>query len=118
MLSPERETQAKVEELAEVARKSGGNFLCGGKRREGGGYFYEPTIVTGLTDGSRLVDEEPFGPILPVIKYRDIDEVIARANACVFRPSWTVIPREAGHAFQSKLDSRRVATRGVGVLHG
>ena len=31
---------------------------------------------------------------------------------CVFQPSWTVIPREAGHAFQSKLDSRRVATRG------
>ena len=37
---------------------------------------------------------------------------------CVFQPSWTVIPREAGHAFQSKLDSRRVATRGFWVLHG
>lgn len=72
---------AKVEELAEDARKCGGNFLCGGKRRQGNGYFYEPTIVAGLSDGTRLVDEEPFGPILPVIKYRDIDEVIKRANA-------------------------------------
>lgn len=72
---------AKVEELAEDARKCGGNFLCGGKRRQGDGYFYEPTIVAGLSDGTRLVDEEPFGPILPVIKYRDIDEVIKRANA-------------------------------------
>lgn len=71
---------AKVEELAADARASGGRFLCGGKRRAGPGYFYEPTIVADLSDGSRLVDEEPFGPLLPVIKYSDVDEVIARAN--------------------------------------
>ncbi len=71
---------AKVEELAADARASGGRFLCGGKRREGPGYFYEPTIVADLSDGTRLVDEEPFGPILPVIRYTDLDEVIARAN--------------------------------------
>ena len=53
---------------------------CGGQRRPGPGYFYEPTLVADLSDGSRLVDEEPFGPILPVIRYSDIDEVIARAN--------------------------------------
>lgn len=72
---------AKVEELAEDARAHGARFLCGGKRKAGPGYFYEPTIVADVTDGLRLVDEEPFGPILPVIKYSDIDEVIARANA-------------------------------------
>lgn len=71
---------AKVEEIAADARARGGRFLCGGKRRPGPGYFYEPTIVADLSDGSRLVDEEPFGPILPVIKYADVDEVIARAN--------------------------------------
>ena len=72
---------AKVEAFAEAARHDGGRFLCGGRRRPGPGYFYEPTVVAGLTDGSRLVDEEPFGPIVPVIAYRDLDEVIARANA-------------------------------------
>lgn len=72
---------AKVEAFAEAARRDGGRFLCGGRRRPGPGYFYEPTVVAGLTDGSRLVDEEPFGPIVPVIAYRDLDEVIARANA-------------------------------------
>ncbi len=72
---------AKVEELAADARAHGARFLCGGQRRPGAGYFYEPTIVADVTDGLRLVDEEPFGPILPVIKYRDLDEVIARANA-------------------------------------
>lgn len=71
---------AKVEELAADARAQGGRFLCGGQRRAGPGYFYEPTIVADLSDGTRLVDEEPFGPILPVIRYSDIDEVIARAN--------------------------------------
>lgn len=69
-----------VLDLAESARQDGGRFLAGGKRMEGDGYFFEPTIVADLTDGSRLVDEEPFGPILPVIKYTDLDEVIARAN--------------------------------------
>ena len=44
------------------------------------GYFYEPTIVADLTNGSRLVDEEPFGPIVPVIKYQDEDEAIRLAN--------------------------------------
>ncbi|MCG2579119.1 aldehyde dehydrogenase family protein [Dechloromonas sp. XY25] len=71
---------AKVEELAADARAHGARFLCGGQRKAGPGYFYEPTIVADIADGVRLVDEEPFGPILPVIKYSDIDEVIARAN--------------------------------------
>lgn len=69
-----------VEELAESARADGGRFLAGGKRLDRDGYFYEPTVVADLTDGSRLVDEEPFGPIVPIIKYSDIDEVIERAN--------------------------------------
>lgn len=69
-----------VKALAEDARAHGGRFLAGGKVREGKGYFFEPTIVADLGNGSRLVDEEPFGPILPVIKYRDIDEAIRLAN--------------------------------------
>lgn len=69
-----------VRDLAESARADGGRFLAGGKRIDREGYFFEPTIVADLSDGSRLVDEEPFGPILPIIKYADIDEVIERAN--------------------------------------
>ncbi len=69
-----------VKSLADDARRNGGRFLAGGQAREGKGYFFEPTIVADLTNGSRLVDEEPFGPILPVIKYRDIDEAIRLAN--------------------------------------
>lgn len=69
-----------VQDLADSARADGGRFLAGGHRMDRDGYFFEPTIVADLTDGSRLVDEEPFGPIVPIIKYSDIDEVIERAN--------------------------------------
>ncbi len=71
---------AIVEELAADALAHGARFLSGGHVRAGSGYFYEPTVVADITDGIRLVDEEPFGPILPVIKYSDIDDVIRRAN--------------------------------------
>lgn len=70
-----------VQELAEDARAHGGRFLSGGRVREGEGYFFEPAVVADVTDGIRLVDEEQFGPILPVIKYSDIEDAIRRANA-------------------------------------
>ncbi len=69
-----------VQSLADDARAQGGRFLCGGKAIEGKGYFFEPTIVADLEDGARLIEEEPFGPIVPIIKYNDIDEAINRAN--------------------------------------
>lgn len=70
-----------VQELADDARAHGGRILSGGQARNGDGYFFEPTIVADMTDGIRLVDEEQFGPILPVIKYFDIDDAICRANS-------------------------------------
>jgi len=69
-----------VKELAEAAIDEGGRILCGGHVLDRPGYFFAPTVVADLDNGSRLVDEEPFGPIVPVIKYSDIDEVIERAN--------------------------------------
>lgn len=69
-----------VKTLAEDARSMGARFLSGGKQVPGKGYFYEPTIVADVSNGIRLVDEEQFGPILPVIKYRDLDEAVRLAN--------------------------------------
>jgi acyl-CoA reductase-like NAD-dependent aldehyde dehydrogenase len=70
-----------VRELAADARAAGATFLTGGVEDDRKGYFYPPTIVTNITDGTRLVDEEQFGPIVPVIKYSDVDDAIRRANA-------------------------------------
>jgi acyl-CoA reductase-like NAD-dependent aldehyde dehydrogenase len=69
-----------VRELAEDAREHGGKVLAGGRVRAGAGFFFEPTIVAGLTNGARLVDEEQFGPILPVIEYKDVDDAVRLAN--------------------------------------
>lgn len=62
------------------ATARGARVVAGGRRLDRPGYFVEPTIVAGVEDGARLVDEEQFGPVLPVVAYRDLDEVTARAN--------------------------------------
>jgi acyl-CoA reductase-like NAD-dependent aldehyde dehydrogenase len=67
--------------LVEDARRSGGRMVVGGHARAGSGYFFEPTIVADISDGTRLVDEEQFGPVLPIIPYRNIDDALERANA-------------------------------------
>lgn len=69
-----------VKNLVENARENNGRILSGGEQIDGGGYFYKPTIVADQSDGDRIVDEEQFGPVLPVIKYTDIEDVIERAN--------------------------------------
>ena len=70
----------KVCAMADEARESGARFLVGGEPMPGPGYFYPVTIVSELDERSRLVQEEPFGPILPVMKFRDVEDAIARAN--------------------------------------
>lgn len=76
--------QRLVAELVEDARANGGKVLCGGVLGNGPGYFYPLTLVSNVDNGVRLVDEEQFGPALPIIKYRDLDEVIGKANASPF----------------------------------
>ena len=70
----------RVKELVEDARKHGGRVLCGGDPPAGPGYFYPVTLVADVQEGVRLVDEEQFGPVLPIIRYSDVDAIVARAN--------------------------------------
>jgi acyl-CoA reductase-like NAD-dependent aldehyde dehydrogenase len=88
----------RVAELVDDARKSGAKIVTGGSKRAGGGYFYEPTIATDLSDGTRLVDEEQFGPALPVIGYRDVDDAVARANATMYGLSGSVWGKDVERA--------------------
>ena len=74
----------RVIDLTEDARNHGAEIVTGGKRLDRSGYFFPPTIVTNISDGVRLVDEEQFGPVLPVIPFSDVNEVIQRANATDF----------------------------------
>jgi len=74
----------RIEELVENARQSGAKIAAGGQRATSAdtraGFFYEPTVVTDIDDDARLVSEEQFGPVLPVLKYTEVDEAIQRAN--------------------------------------
>lgn len=88
----------RVQELVEDARRAGAKVVAGGQRLGNGGYFYAPTIVGEVHDGVRLVDEEQFGPVLPVVSYRDLDEAIERANATHFGLSGSVWSADAGRA--------------------
>ncbi len=68
----------KVVGLIEDTKKAGATFLAGGEVPPGPGYFLPPTLVTDIADDSRLVQEEQFGPIVPILKFSDIDDASAR----------------------------------------
>lgn len=70
----------RVTELVNDAIAHGARVAAGGKRMDRPGYFFEPTILDGISDGVRIVDEEQFGPALPVLPFRDEADAIARAN--------------------------------------
>ncbi|WP_431469641.1 aldehyde dehydrogenase family protein [Sphingosinithalassobacter sp. LHW66-3] len=83
MLGPIQNRQQfdRVKTLIADARANGERFLTGGEPAEGDGYFIPVTIVDNPPEDSRTVQEEAFGPFVPLLKYADLDEAIARANA-------------------------------------
>jgi acyl-CoA reductase-like NAD-dependent aldehyde dehydrogenase len=66
--------------ILENTKRIGARILAGGHVLDRPGYFIAPTIVADIQEGTRLVDEEPFGPILPVLRFSSIDDAIRRAN--------------------------------------
>ena len=99
----------KVQALIEDARGRG-TIIAGGDRIDRPGYFIAPTIVRDLDDSAPLVSEEQFGPVLPVLSYTDIDDVIARANASDYGLGGTVWGKdvERATAVAMRIDSGTV----------
>jgi acyl-CoA reductase-like NAD-dependent aldehyde dehydrogenase len=71
----------RVLDLIADSKKRGHKFLLGGDVADGPGYFVPITLIDNPPDDSRVVQEEQFGPVLPLLKFRDIDDVVKRANA-------------------------------------
>ena len=73
---------SEIEELVEITKKEGAKILLGGKRPSGfnKGYFYEPTVFDDVKDNFTIMKQEPFGPLVPVLSFKNFDEVIERAN--------------------------------------
>src|SRR3954470_17162247 len=72
--------RGKVAELVDDATGKGAQVLVGGSKRDGAGYFFDPTVLTDVSPDSRLLKEEIFGPVAPVIGFDDEDAAIAAAN--------------------------------------
>jgi acyl-CoA reductase-like NAD-dependent aldehyde dehydrogenase len=85
----------RVTELVEDAKKHGAKIVSGGSRVGSEGYFFAPTIVGNISDGVRLVDEEQFGPALPIIPYKDVDDAVRRANATHYGLSGSVWSKDS-----------------------
>ena len=74
-----------MEEWTRMAEADGGKVLCGGKRSPGlKGNFFEPTVIAGLPQTSKVIQEEIFGPIVSINQFRDEAEGIALANDCQY----------------------------------
>ncbi|MBY0233201.1 MAG: NAD-dependent succinate-semialdehyde dehydrogenase, partial [Gemmataceae bacterium] len=78
----EKKALATTQALVDDARGAGARILTGGKRsdRFDKGYFFEPTVLSGVPDAAKMMTEEPFAPVMPIVDFSDIDAVIAAAN--------------------------------------
>ena len=97
-LIEERAVKA-VAEKVERAVKQGATLVCGGKRAEGRGYFFEPTLLTDTDNNMDSMKEETFGPVLPVSTFDTLDPVIALANDCEFGLTSSVYTTNLNEAF-------------------
>jgi succinate-semialdehyde dehydrogenase/glutarate-semialdehyde dehydrogenase len=102
--------RSKVAELVEDARSKGAEVVLGGTKRDGAGYFFDPTVLAGIPDDARLLKEEIFGPVAPVATFDDEDAAIAAANDTEFGLVAYVYTRDIKRAFRvcEKLDTGMV----------
>lgn len=78
----------------------GAKVLTGGKRAEGGGHFYVPTVLTGITGDMLVMREETFGPIAPLMKFQTEEEVIRLANSTEFGLAAYFYTRDVGRVWR------------------
>lgn len=75
---------AKVEDHVSDALAKGAKVLTGGKRIDGAGTFFTPTVLTGVARGMKVAREETFGPVAPLFRFETVEDVIAQANDTEF----------------------------------
>ena len=83
-----------------IAQKEGAKLLAGGSRAANGGYFVQPTVFDGVDVSMRIAQEEVFGPVIGIIRARDFDDALEKANAIEFGLSATVVTNNLQRAFQ------------------
>jgi succinate-semialdehyde dehydrogenase/glutarate-semialdehyde dehydrogenase len=92
--------RSKVAELVEDAVGKGAKVLTGGSRIDGAGYFYEPTVLAGVSDDAELLKEEIFGPVAPITTFSTDAEAIAKANDTEYGLVSYIFTQDVNRAFR------------------
>ncbi|MBB5926103.1 NADP-dependent succinic semialdehyde dehydrogenase [Streptomyces echinatus] len=108
-----------LEELVDDARRSGAQVLCGGERPDGPGWYYPPTVLTGITREMRIHREEAFGPVATLYRADDLDEAVLIANDSLFGLSSNVWTRDENEVerFARDLEAGSVFVNGMTASH-
>ncbi len=89
-----------VRQLVDDAVAGGAQLQCGGAPIDGDGYFFAPTVLTGIADDARILSEEIFGPVAPIRTFSDEQAAITAANATEFGLVAYLFTRDLGRAFR------------------
>jgi acyl-CoA reductase-like NAD-dependent aldehyde dehydrogenase len=109
----------KVSAFVEDAREQGAKIVVGGNPQRKAGYFYPLTVIANARDDMRVVKEEQFGPVIPLVKYKTVEEAIERANSLevgLGGSVWGNDPQEAA-GYASRLECGTAWVNQHGTLH-
>ncbi|MFZ6764126.1 MULTISPECIES: NAD-dependent succinate-semialdehyde dehydrogenase [Acetobacterales] len=106
-----------IDALVADARQKGAEVRTGGNRIGNKGYFYEPTVVTGLTREMRAMNEEPFGPLALMVPFKDFDEVVEEANRLPYGLAAYAFTRSAktANAIAAEVESGMMTINHLGL---
>jgi aldehyde dehydrogenase (NAD+) len=88
----------KILKYIDYGKQDGAKLVTGGKRHGDRGYYVEPTLFTGVSDDMRIATDEIFGPVMSVLKFKNVDEIAKRANATNFGLAAAVWTRDVAKA--------------------